>query len=290
MKPRFELVLEAGCRLGESPVWWNERGVLLFVDVTGRRLLQFTPGARAAESFALDEDIGCVGLAHGQLVAGLRSGIWLLNARGEKQRLLAANPEDQAVSRFNDGRVDPAGRFLVGTIDEPKAGGRAALYRYDERGLAKLAGGLLTSNGLAFSPDHRTLYHSDTPRFVVNRYDYDVVSGSAENPRLFIKLEPSAGDRGRPDGAAVDIQGCYWSALYEGGRVQRYDPDGRLMTEYPIPVRNPTMPAFGGADLKTVYVTSARDAHGVGGGLYALKVDVPGLPAFSFDPTRAIPS
>ncbi len=288
MTGEFELVLDAGCRLGESPLWWRERDVLLFVDVTGRRVLQFEPGAQAATSFALDEDIGCGGLARdGGLVAGLRSGIWLLNAHGVKRRLLVSNPEDHAVSRFNDGIVDPAGRFWVGTIDEYTAGGCAALYRYDARGLAKITGGLLTSNGLAFSPDRRTLYHSDTPRFAVNRYDYDVESGCAENPRLFVKLEPSNTDRGRPDGAAVDTEGCYWSALYDGGRVQRYDPDGKLMHEYRVPVRNPTMPAFGGADLKTLFVTSARDAHGMGGGLFALGVDVPGLPAFHFDPPRA---
>jgi sugar lactone lactonase YvrE len=217
-------------------------------------------------------------------VAGLRSGIWLLNEQGEKQRMLAANPEDCQVSRFNDGRIDCAGRFLAGTLDEGKAS-RAALYRYDRRGLVRLTDGLITSNGLAFSPDGRTLYHSDTPRFTVYRYDYDASSGAAENRRVFIEIKPTASDRGRPDGAAVDAHGCYWTALYEGGRVQRYDPEGRLMSEHAVPVRNPTMPAFGGSDLKTLFVTTARDAAGSGGGLYAAEVDVPGLATFAFDPT-----
>lgn len=287
MNSAFELVLDCQCRLAESPVWWAERGLLLFVDILGRRLHCFKPGSRAADSMAVDEDIGCVAPTIGAgFIAGLRSGIWLLNEHGKKVRLLAANPEDPAVSRFNDGRVDPKGRFLAGTIDEAKSGGRAALYRYDRRGLARMTGGLLTSNGLAFSPDGGTLYHSDTPRFVINRYDYDAATGTAENPRVFAQLEPTATDRGRPDGAAVDAEGCYWTALYEGGRIRRYDPKGKFMSDYAMPVRNPTMPAFGGARLKTLFVTSARDADGAGGSLYSMPVEVPGLPGFLFDTTE----
>jgi sugar lactone lactonase YvrE len=282
---KLELILDAGCQLGESPVWCPQRELLLFVDISGRRLLKFNPASRALECCAIEEDIGCVAPSKGGgFVAGLRSGIWLLNEKGEKQRMLAANPEDSQVSRFNDGRVDGAGRFLAGTLDEGKAS-RAALYRYDRRGLIRLTDGLITSNGLAFSPDGRTLYHSDTPRFTVYRYDYDASSGTAENRRVFVELKPTASDRGRPDGAAVDAQGCYWTALYEGGRVQRYDPEGRLMSEHTVPVRNPTMPAFGGLGLKTLFVTTARDATGSGGGLYAAEVDVPGLATFVFDPT-----
>jgi sugar lactone lactonase YvrE len=280
-----ELVLDSQCRLGESPVWWSDRALLLFIDVTGRRLYQFKPGSATARSLPIDEDIGCVAPAvGGGFVAGLRSGLWLLEESGAKSRMLAANPENTAVSRFNDGRADPLGRFWVGTVDEPKDGGRAGLYRFDQRGLTQVSDGLLTSNGLAFSPDGRVLYHSDTPRFVVYRYDYDVAGGIATNRREFVRLEPTASDRGRPDGAAVDSHGCYWTALYEGGRIQRYDPDGQLMSEFPVPARRPTMPAFGGPDMKTLFVTTARDERGEGGGLYALDVDVAGLPSFLFDP------
>jgi sugar lactone lactonase YvrE len=250
--------------LGESPVWCPQRELLLFVDISGRRLLKFNPASGALESSAIEEDIGCVAPSKGGgFVAGLRSGIWLLNEKGQKQRMLAANPEDSQGSRFNDGRVDCAGRFLAGTLDEGKAS-RAALYRYDRRGLIRLTDGLITSNGLAFSPDGRTLYHSDTPRFVVYRYDYDASSGSAENRRVFVQLEPTASDR---------------------GRVQRYDPEGRLMSEHAVPARNPTMPAFGGLGLNTLFVTTARDVAGSGGGLYAAEIDVPGLATFVFDPT-----
>ena len=143
----------------------------------------------------------------------------------------------------------------------------------------------MTSNGLAFSPDGRTLYFSDTPRFVIYRLDYDPATGAATNRRVFARIEPTATDRGRPDGAAVDVEGCYWSSLYEGSRVRRYDPAGKVMADYHVPALNTTMPAFGGADMKTLFVTTARDKKGgPGGGLYARPVDVAGIPGTLFDP------
>ena len=280
------MILDAGVALGESPIWCAARQALFFVDITGRRLHRFTPATGERQSWPVAEDIGCVALNKaGGFVAGLRSGIWLLDEQARLQQRLAENPEDQAGSRFNDGAIDPRGRFWVGTIDERKQGGKAHLYRFDRRGLMTMADGLLTSNGLAFSPDGRTMYHADTPRFRVDRYDYDPATGAAENRRSFIQLDPTGTDRGRPDGAAVDSDGCYWTALYEGGRVERHDPDGRLMARYPVAARCPTMPRFGGADLKTLYLTTAShssDAHP--GALYAMQVETPGLVAAAFDP------
>lgn len=286
MSAEFTLILDAHCALGESPVWWADAGLLVFVDITGRRLHRFEPSSGRHEVDAVEEDIGCVAPAKGGgYVAGLRSGIWILDAAGVKVRRLADNPENAATNRFNDGRVDQRGRFLAGTLDEPKAAGNAGLYRYDHRGLAKLMDGIMTSNGLAFSPDGGTLYFSDTPRFVIYRFDYDPDTGAASNRRLFARVEPTATDRGRPDGAAVDVEGCYWSSLYEGSRIRRYDPDGKVMAEYAVPALNPTMPAFGGADMKTLFVTTARDKKGgPGGGLYAMPAGVRGVPGTLFDP------
>jgi sugar lactone lactonase YvrE len=286
MTTSFEQILDVQCQLGESPVWVPSAHQLVFVDITARRLHRFNAATGELDSVAVEEDIGCVAPAQGGgYVAGMRTGIWLLDDAGRRVRLLAANPENPATSRFNDGRVDPRGRFLAGTLDEPKAGGNANLYRYDRRGLAPLSTGLMTSNGVAFSPDGRTLYHSDTPRFVIYRYDYDLDTGAAENRRVFVKTEPTATDRGRPDGAAMDSEGCYWSAQYEGARVHRYDPDGRLMSSHAVPARNVTMPAFGGADMKTLFVTTARDKTGAGGDVYAMPVDVAGLASPPFDPS-----
>lgn len=280
----FELVCPASCQLGECPVWLAERAQLLFVDVIGRRLHLFTPRSGALTSLVIEEDIGFVAPARsGGFVAGLRSGIWLLDEAGRKRRLLARNPADVLTVRFNDGGIDARGRLLIGTIDETKRHGRAGLYRLDAGKLTEIASGLMTSNGVAFAPDGRTLYHSDTPRFVIYQCDYRPGAGEVGNRRVFAQLDPKAVDRGRPDGAAVDCDGCYWSALYEGSRLNRYDPAGRLIGEFPLPARCPTMPAFGGADLKTLYVTTAKAADGSGGGLYALQVEIPGLPHRSFD-------
>ncbi|WP_230531137.1 SMP-30/gluconolactonase/LRE family protein [Microvirga roseola] len=287
------VALDVRAELGECPKWSVEEQALFFVDIKGKALHRYKPSTGGHDVMAMPEEIGCYGFRKGGgFIAGFRSGIWLLDASGVPETKLAENPEDQRTSRFNDGRVDPVGRFLAGTIDEPKAGGKAHLYRYDRRGLVPMAGGLLTSNGVAFSPDRRTLYHSDTPTFTVWRYAYDPATGEATDKTLFVRLEPTETDRGRPDGAAVDSDGCYWTALFEGGRIQRYSPEGRLMAEYAVPARCPTMVSFGGPDLKTLYVTSARTGRPAeelaefphSGSVFSMPVDVPGQPEYRFDP------
>jgi sugar lactone lactonase YvrE len=291
MDSPFECVSDLRARLGESPVWEAEQGTLRFTDINGRRLHRFDPQSGALDMLELSEELGCFApLADGSIIAAQRSGLYRMEEDGQRQ-LLAANPETFPGSRFNDGSTDPRGRFLAGTID-PERQGRAALYRFDRRGLKKLADGLMTSNGLAFSPDGRTLYHSDTLRYVIYAYDYDADSGDITGKRIFARLTPTDTDQGRPDGAAVDAEGCYWSALYQGARLHRYAPSGELLASYPVPAQSPTMPCFGGPDLKTLYLTSARDgsseaqlaAFPLSGGLFAMRVDVPGLARPFFDP------
>ncbi len=279
--------------LGECPVWLPGEGRLAFLDIPGKGFHRLDPVSGALESVDLPENPGCFApCKQGGFVIALRSGIFRMNGKGELGERLAAFPEDPRVSRFNDGVVDPKGRLILGTIDEGKPKTSLAhLYRFDRNGLAVLRSGLITANGAGFSRDGRTFYHADTPRFGVHAYDYDVETGSISNERLFAMLDSTSPDQGRPDGAAVDDEGGYWVALYEGGRVQRYAPDGRLIAEYPVPARCVTMPTFGGPDGKTLYVTTAKDGRPAeelarlphAGAVFAMRVDVAGHPRPAFD-------
>jgi sugar lactone lactonase YvrE len=287
----FTCVLDAKASLGESPLWSVGEQALYWVDIKGQALHRYDPANGQTIQFPVPEQIGCIGFAHsGGFIAGMRSGLWLLDGQGQVRKKLADNPEDWTTSRFNDGRCDRAGRFWVGTIDEPKAGRNAHLYRFDHRGIQAMGSDLTTSNGLAFSPNDQWLYHSDTPTFTIYRYAFDREAGTLGPREPWVRIPSTSTDRARPDGAAVDCQGRYWTALYEGGRVQCYSPEAELLAEYCLPARCPTMVAFGGPDLKTLFVTTARSGRSerelaelpLSGGLFAMAVDIPGLPESDF--------
>jgi sugar lactone lactonase YvrE len=282
----FECVLPAAAALGECPRWDERRAKLWWVDIQAPALHCFDPETGQDTAIATPESIACFSLTEdGGFIAGMRTGIFLLDAKGQLVRKLCANPENPATSRFNDGRCDARGRFWLGTLDEPKAASEASLYRYANGALTKIDTGLLTSNGMAFSPDYRWCYHSDTPRFRIYRHPYDIETGEVGSREEWVKFEPTPTDRGRPDGASVDSEGCYWSALFEGGRVVRISPEGQVVEEFPLPARCPTMCAFGGDDLRTLYVTTARHGRSASelerypqsGGVFAMRVSVPGL-------------
>jgi len=173
-------------------------------------------------------------------------------------------------------------------MNEKRDANTACLYRLDPNlELAAMIPGVMISNGLAWSPDARTMYHSDTPARTVWAWDFDAATGAIANRRVFARFD---GDKDRPDGAAVDREGCYWSAFYGAGKVVRLSPAGERLAEYPLAAMAPTMCAFGGPDLKTLFVTSARqrrDAEELerlpqSGGIFAMRVDVPGLPEPKF--------
>jgi sugar lactone lactonase YvrE len=280
--------------LGESPLWHPAEQVLYWCDIPGHALHRFDPRSGAHRRWPFETDVGCCApLMEGGLLLALRTGLARFEpASGVATPLAAKLPYDPAHERFNDGKADAQGRLWVGTIYEPRDPAKAALYRYDGGKLDKMADGITVSNGLAWSPDARTMYWADTTAHTVFAFDFERAGGAISNQRVFVQFAPRAPGQdlgsygGRPDGAAVDVEGGYWVAMYEGARLLRFAPDGRLTRELPLPVRCPTMPCFGGPDLKTLYLTTARDKRPadelarepLAGCVLQLKVDVPGLP------------
>jgi len=285
-----DLLLDAGALLGESPFWHAAEKRLYWVDIEGRKIHRTDPATGADEVMELAEQVGCIApRAQGGLVAALEDGCVLIDAWGAAPRPFGpAALADKPEQRFNDGCVDASGRLWVGSLTSDKANPGAALYRLDPDGsLTEMFGGLTTSNGAAFSPDGRIFYHADTPTHAVRAYDVGARAGTLGEGRIFHQFERG---NGRPDGAAVDAEGCYWSALWDGWRIVRLSPAGELLQTVDLPVQRPTMIAFGGDDLCTAFVTSAgknltdaeRQEQPHAGGVFTFRVDVPGLvqPAF----------
>lgn len=290
--PTPQIVVSTPMQLGECPLWHPREQVLYWVDIDGRAVHRYRPEGAVHTSWAMPTEPGCIAWCEeGGLVVALRTGLARLDTSDSAGRLtmIAEAPYDTRTTRFNDGRCDSAGRFWAGTIYEPRDKADAALYAIEHGDIRDSGKRATVSNGMAFSPDGKTQYHSDTKAHRIHAYDYDVSSGIQGATRILRQFDSdkSAADYGgRPDGAAVDAEGAYWSAMYEGARLLRLSPAGEILAEVAVPFRCPTMMAFGGPDLRTLYVTSAR--HGrpqeeltrypLSGVLIALEVDVPGLP------------
>lgn len=276
-----DLVLDAKADCAEGPVWDGESRRLWWTDIPARALHRLDPAAGHDESWAMPGRVGCFALAdHGELVLAMEHGFCRFEpATGEVQAI--AEPEaDRAENRFNDGRCDRRGRFLASSMHEPRTTPQGALWQLDPaQGVRLLADHALVGNGLAFSPDDRIMYWSDSRRGRVFAFDYDIDDGAAWNRRLWLE---TGDELGRPDGAAVDADGCYWSARFKGGRVIRFTPAGRIDREIRLPVSQVTMCAFGGADLGTLYITTAAEnlesPEPLAGGIFAIDPGVKGLP------------
>lgn len=294
--------------LGESPFWHPAEQMLYWVDIPGRRLRRANAFTGTAESWAMPSEPGCIAPARsGGLVVALRDGVYRARAWGGALECIARFNHDIKTTRFNDGKADPLGRFWAGTLYEPKDASRAELYSVDCRPdngqhgkpLVQLrALNNITSNGLAWSPDARTLYWTNTQRHEIYAWDFEPRAAVMRRHRVVARFDPKpagwhpgdAGYGGRPDGAAVDAEGHYWVAMFEGARLLKLSRDGQVLAELPVPVRCPTMPCFGGDDLRTLYVTSASQGRPAdelarmpwSGQVIALRVEVPGLPVNFF--------
>ena len=289
MESPFECVLDIRASLGECPVWSIDEQVLYWVDINAPSLNRFDPKSGVNLAWAMPSSIGSFALREkGGFVAALRDGIWLVDRAGKLGDRMAEAPYDPSHHRFNDGRADRGGRFWAGTMNERRDAATGALYSLDAYfTLTPVLDGITISNGLAWSPDDKTLYHADTPTRTINAYAFDAATGTVGRKREFARFD---GETERPDGAAVDSEGCYWIAFYRGGKIARLSPRGERVAEYPLPAMCPTMCAFGGADLRTVYVTTARQMREAdelsrlpqSGGIFSMRTDVPGLPEPKF--------
>lgn len=280
-------------QVGESPLWHPKEQVLYWCDIPAATLHRHDPARDSHAQWALDSEIGCCApLLGGGLLLAQRDGLWCFDpAHGTRERV-AAPPYDATQQRFNDGKADPQGRLWVGTIHDRREPA-GALYRYADGRFEAMVGQVASSNGLAWSPDARTLYWADTKQHTVWAFDFDAAEGRLAHRREFARFaprtpqQPLADYGGRPDGAAVDSEGCYWVALFEGARLLRLAPDGSVRREVRLPVQCPTMPCFGGPDLTTLYITTARAnrpadelaRQPAAGAVLAMRVEVPGLPA-----------
>jgi sugar lactone lactonase YvrE len=282
------------CVVGESPLWCARRGCWYWVDIPARTIWRFDPATGAARSWQTAEMAACIALDHEEgLIAGMESGIFhlTLDEGGEavEARRLAAPAESMAGMRFNDGRCDRQGRFWSGTmaLDMTHAPASGNLYRYSAaQGIsAPVASRLVTQNGLAWSPDGRTMYLSDShaSRRLVWAVDYDIASGTPSGQRVFVDMNLHPG---RPDGAAMDVDGCYWTCANDAGQLHRFTPEGKLDRSIALPFAKPSMCSFGGDDMTTLLVTSISAGAPAGdqlaGAVVMLAPGVAGMPEQRF--------
>lgn len=287
---QVQLVADVRAALGECPRWRGDEARLYWVDIPARRLCRTDPTTGETESRTFEQPAGCFAFREGGgLVLAMKDGFALLSAfEGDLEPVAPPLFAHRPDIRFNDGRADARGRFWAGGMNMAKTASDGPLFRLDPDGTTtEMAGGVLTANGLAFSPDHRTLYWADTPEHVVWAFDFDLERGELGARRVFHQFPLG---QGRPDGASVDEEGFYWSALYDGGRVVRLSPAGEIVETVAVPTRHCTMIGFGGHDRRTAFVTTARQGLTEAelaqwpdaGGVFSFRVDVPGMVEFDF--------
>ncbi len=256
--------------LGESPFWSSQEQMLYWADIAGFKLHRLNAFTGDVESWLLPTEPGCFAPAEsGGFIIALRERIVRAQAWGGELQTLALLDHDAQTTRSNDGKCDAAGRFWVGTMFEPRTAATAQLLCWDGSALIFKQGQATIANALAFSPDAKTIYWADTPQHTIWAWDFDLATGAMSQQRVFKQFAPkpdgwvsgmpaNGGYGGRPDGAAVDVQGNLWVAMFEGKRVVQISPSGQELQSIEAPVTTCTMPAFGGDDMQTLYLTSAR--------------------------------
>lgn len=281
---KAELILDAKATLGEGPAWDAKTQTLYWVDILEKRVYAGT------ELLAqLDDIIGCLApCKNGNLILGKRLSLVDLQPASSRQTVLSAL-SDSALNRINDGKCDPAGRFLVGTMDIEEKETRGALFSFDGTQTTQLMDGIRIANGLAWSPDHKTFYYIDTFTRMVRAFDFDLNTGQIANPRPAIRVPEALG---WPDGMTSDSDGNLWIAMWGGAQVTKWDPaTGQLLESIPVPALQTSSCVFGGQGMNELYVTSARvgmseadlKKYPLSGGLFKVETKCEGMPTFEFD-------
>jgi sugar lactone lactonase YvrE len=289
----IELVADAKALLGEGPIWDERTQTLYWIGIFDKRIY-----AGADLLVELDDFIGCIvprksgglllALSHAE-EGYLRSSFASLDLDSGKLTPLSTLKDEPSNNRFNDGKCDPRGRFIAGTMDMAEKDPCGSLYSFDGKSVTKLLSDVTISNGLTWSPDYKTFYYIDTSTREIKAFDYDIETGAIANPRLAIRIPESFG---WPDGMTSDTQGNLWIAMWGGAQVTKWNPNtGQLLEQVAVPAKNVSSCVFGGKNLNELYITSARkglDAttlaqYPLTGGLFRLQTKVAGMPTFEFE-------
>lgn len=287
----IECILQWEATVGESPVWHPAEQRLYWIDIQGKKIHRFDPATKLNETFPLPEIVTCIALrARGGLVLTLKKDFAFFDPATGQLEKLSSVEQGLPDNRFNDGKCDPQGRFWAGTMDAKdwkKPSGN--LFRMDvDHSVRLMQPQVVCSNGSGWSPDGRTMYYTETFRYAIFAYDFEPLSGAISNRRTFAEIDRNSG--GFPDGMTVDAEGFIWSNLVGLGRIVRYDPHGKVERMVQLPVPRATDCTFGGPELNTLYITSARETMTpdqlkgapLSGSLFAIDPGVSGLPSTPF--------
>ncbi len=285
----FKLLLDCRNLVGEGPTWDDRRQCLWWTDIQSRILHRLDWPGQALSTFAMPRRLGSLGLCEsGRLVLGFEDGVFLHEPGTDAFTCIASIEPEIVMNRLNDGKVGPDGAFWVGSMDE-RSPRRAtgALYRVTMAGAVRQFGDIIVSNGLAWSADGRTMIQTDSSVPAIDAWDFDPATGTIGNRR---RIARPTNEVGRPDGGAFDVEGFYWSAGVSAGHLNRWNMAGQLAHRVALPMPHPTMPCFGGPDLRTVFVTSLRSLggqtdltrHPQSGGLLVGDLGVAGVPVHRF--------
>lgn len=287
---KVEHILRIQNILGESPVWSAQEQSLYWVDILKAKIYCWHPENDDLRNWELPFSIGSMGICEdGRLILATGKGFYFFCTLTENLEFIGHPESEILTNRFNDGKVSPEGRFWAGTMDDRvEKEFVASLYCLDvDLSIHKKAQDIKVSNGLAWSPDAKVMYHSCSRSEKIYSHTYNPLTGDIGARELFVDVDSSWG---RPDGAAVDIHGNYWSCGASRGRINCFNPNGQLLGFIPTPVMHPTMPCFGGAEMKTLYFTSSRESYTeemlqsspLSGDLFKVELDVVGCEVGKF--------